>query len=149
MGLGPKKIICFLIGKAYAKTCCFRTKAILKSCPIMKIHLLSNNCCPIYHHTWKFYVMNVFSNIEILVEVFAIGTFIVVQFLVASFVIGKVLVPKVSYISYNWGSFLSICWKIDSKNFKLFLFVPINCKFHLMWRIPYLWMSQFMVPCSF
>jgi hypothetical protein len=53
--------------------------------------------------------MNVFSNIEILVVVFAIETFIVVQFLVASFVIGKVLVPKVSYISYKWGSFLSIC----------------------------------------
>ncbi len=53
--------------------------------------------------------MNVFSNIEILVVVFAIGTFIVVQFLVASFVIGKVLVPKVSCISCKWGSFSSIC----------------------------------------
>jgi hypothetical protein len=64
--------------------------------------------------------MDVFNNIEILVVVFAIGTFLVVQFLVTSFVIGKVLVPNVSCISYKWGFFLCICRKIDSKDFLSF-----------------------------
>jgi hypothetical protein len=53
--------------------------------------------------------MDVFNNIEILIVVFAIGTFLVIQFIVASFVIGKVFVPNVSCISYKWGSFLCIC----------------------------------------
>lgn len=127
----------------------FQTKAILKSCPIMKIHLLFNNCCPIYHYTWKLYVMDVFSNIEILVVVFAIGTFLVVQFLVASFVIGKVLVPKVSCINYKWGFFLSICWKIDSKDFKNFSSLPqlvanfILCDEFLIFECHNLW---YLVP---
>jgi hypothetical protein len=33
MGIGPKKTICFLIGKSDARTRCLRTKAILKVAP--------------------------------------------------------------------------------------------------------------------
>jgi hypothetical protein len=64
MGIDVKKTIDFLIRKHLIRTYCCRTRAELKSCPMVRVCLLSNIYCTISCNIKGFLIMTFFNSIK-------------------------------------------------------------------------------------